>query len=291
MNKIIHFFDLDNTLWSIDTNLWLIRKNDPSKPLMILPKIESIYILNGIYKNQENLIEYNGENFWISDDLFEKIKKKRKSITLDQLGISFIEKTNPKYYEKYKFYIENIRHLRDSDNADFGILSARYSIENDHHILMSLKDKLNDIGIDINKFYYTSDHFNYKNTNKVNIDKMKVLLEHMVGYHIKGDHFEPIKQNFYQEIHFYDDEFQNINVANDIQMFLEQYLENTDDEVYDRIINRIINEKPTLYTHLITNNQLNRFDTTTIILKQPEKFPIKIQENKSIKRFNEFKKL
>jgi len=72
MEKAIHFFDLDRTLWSIETRLWLIDKNNPSKPLIRLSKEDSTYILSGIYKDQENMIEYNGKVFWISDNMFEK---------------------------------------------------------------------------------------------------------------------------------------------------------------------------------------------------------------------------
>jgi len=289
MNKAIHFFDLDRTLWSIDTRAWIIEKKNPSKPLIRLSKQEATYILSGIYKNEEHMIEYNGKMFWISEDMFEKIKKKRKNIELEDLGVSFIEKTNPDYYNKVTFFIENIRHLMGEEDIDVGILSARYSVDNDNEVLKVLKEKLAELGLEISKFYYTNDSFSMGNSNKANIDKMKILLEHMVGFHIEGNHFAPIKQNFYPEVHFYDDENQNINVANDIQSFLEEYLKNTEDEVFDRISKRIGDHDPTLYTHLITNNQLKRFDTTKVKLNQPIKFSIKLEESKSLKSFDDFK--
>ena len=289
MNKTIHFFDLDRTLWLIDVKPWIIDKNDPSKPIIRLSKDESIYILSGIYKNDENMIEYNGKVFWISDDMLEKIQKKRK-LELEDLGVSFIESTNPDFYDKVKFFIENIRHVAQEENVDIGILSARYSVDNDNELLKVLVDKLAELGLEINKFYYTSDSFSHANTNKMNIDKMKILLEHMVGFHIEGNHFVPIKQNFYETIHFYDDEAQNINVANDIQTFLEEYLKNTEDEVFERISKRIGEDDPTLYTHLITNNQLNRFKTTEVKLAQPIKFSIKLEEKRIIRGFNDFNK-
>jgi len=289
MNKAIHFFDLDRTLWSIDTRAWVIDKNNPNKPLIRLSKEESTYILSGIYKNEEQMIEYNGKVFWISEDMFNKIKKKRKSLELGDLGISFIEKTNPEYYKKVTFFIENIRHLMGKEDIDIGILSARHSVDNDNEVLKVLKDKLLELGLEISKFYYTSDSFVSRNSNKTNIEKMKVLLEHMVGFHIEGDHFVPIKQNFYPEVHFYDDENQNINIANDIQPFLEQYLKNSDDEVFERISKTIGEKNPVLYTHLITNNQLNRFETTEVKLNQPIKFSIKLEESRILRSFNDFK--
>lgn len=288
MNKTIHFFDLDRTLWSIDTKAWVIDKNFPNKPLIRLSTEESTYILSGIYKNEEHMIEYNGKTFWISEDMFEKIQKKRKTLELENIGISFIEKTNPAYFKKLKFYVENIRHIIEEEDSDLGIISARYSVENDNELLLTLKEKLSELGLEINKFYYTGDYYGHTNSNKTNIDKMKILLEHMVGFHIEGNRFVPVKQNFYENVHFYDDEHQNINVANDIQRFLEDYLKNSTDEVFERISKRIGEQNPTLYTHLITNNQLNRFDTTKVSLNQPVKFSIKLDEKKSMKRFNDF---
>jgi len=289
MNKAIHFFDLDRTLWSIDTTIWIIEKSNPSKPLIKLSKKDTTYILAGIYKNDEHTIEYNGKSFWISEDMFGKIQKKRKNIELEDLGVSFIEKTNPEYYNNVKFFIENIRHLSGVEDIDIGILSARYSVDNDNEVLKVLKDKLSELGLEIKKFYYTGDSFDLKNTTKAPIDKMKILLEHMAGFHIEDDKFIPIKQNFYQEVHFYDDENQNINVANDVQEFFEEYLKKTEDEVFNRISKRVGEQSPTLFTHLITNNQLNRFETTEITLSQPIKFSIKLDESNIMKRFNDFK--
>jgi len=288
MKKAIHFFDLDKTLWSIKSNVWIIEKNKPSKPLIKLSIEDSTYILSGIYKNEENMIEYNGNVFWISDDMLEQIQKRRKNIELEDLGVSFTEQTNPKYYTNINFFIENIRHLLGKEDIDIGILSARYSVDNDNEVLKALKEQLDELGLEIKKFFYTSDSFSPKNPPHANVDKMKILLEHMVGFHIEENYFAPIKQDFYSEVHFYDDENQNINVANDIQIFLEKYLKNTEDDVFNRISKRIDNDKPTLYTHLITNNQLDRFKSTKVTLNHPIKFSIKL-EGKIIKNFNDFK--
>ena len=71
------------------------------------------------------------------------------------------------------------------------------------------------------------------------------------------------------------DEIQNINVVNNIQYYLEEYLRNSDDEIFHKIIERIQKNKPVIYTHLISNNKLSRFKTTKIELKEPIKYSIK----------------
>lgn len=287
MNKVIHFFDLDNTLWTINSNAWVIIKDNPSKPIIILNKIELDDISNGVFKKEDNLIEYNGNQYWISDLMVDRIKKRFKNIELKDLGISFIEFTNPDYYDKIHIFLENIRHLIGNKNVEIGIISARYSVENDKNILVALKDELNKFGLSISKFYYISDSFKKRNNDKINIDKMKVIMEHVTGFHIKGDHFLPLKQDFYNEIHFYDDEIQNINTVNNIQIYLEEYIKNSEDEIFHKVISKIDKFNPVVYTHLISNNNLNRFKTTKIDIKKPIKFSIKVDENFSL-RFKDF---
>lgn len=288
MNNIIHFFDLDGTLWGVQTRAWLIHKKYPNKPLLVLTNGQFDDILSGVFKQDEIRLEYNGKVYWISKKMFNSIKKNIPSIKSDQLGISLIEKINPEYYKKLTFYKENIRHLINQTGVDIGILSGRYSEENDQKLLTLLKTEFDNIGLEINKFYYVSDYFQVKNNDKLNFKKLNILLEHLVGFKIVDDHFVPIKQDLYKEVYFYDDEFQNINVANGIQDIFEEYLRNTDDEVYKRIIFRIKELKPTLYTNLVSNNSMNRFKTNKVVLQQPKTFPIKIEEKIFISKFNKF---
>lgn len=281
MNNTIHFFDLDGTLWSVKTNAWIIDKKKPGVPILKLKDSDLKLILAGVYINDDIYIEYNGEIYWISKELYDRIKKVKPNINTKDLGISYYEKLNPKYYDNMVFFKNNIRHLVDnSEPSDIGILSARFSDEKDKKLLITLKDELKNISLDINKFYYVGDYY-YPNVNiKMSTRKANVLLEHLVGFHINKDKFVPIKQDLYREVYFYDDEPNNIYIANDIQEMLDNYLINTDDEVYNRIIKNIKEKQPTLYTNLITNNSLNRFKTTKIKLHEPIKYPIKIQENR-----------
>lgn len=287
MNKEIHFFDLDRTLWSVDTRIWIIDKRNPKRPLLRLSKEDTTYVLSGVFKKDENKVEYNGKTFWISDDMLEKINKRRKNIDLSDIGVSFIEKVNPEYYKKLKIFVENIRHLIGNSDADVGILSGRYSVDNDHELLKALKSELDQVGIKISKFYYVGTSYSSTNSDRIAIEKMRILLEHLVGFHIGDNKFLPIKQDFYPLVHFYDDEYQNINVANKIQRYFDEYLENTQDNVYERIV-RHLSEHPMLYTHLITNNQVNRFKTTEVALEKPVEFPIVVEGNTTIPNFNDF---
>ncbi len=118
----------------------------------------------------------------------------------------------------YGMTVKGCYPFRVTRGADLEVKSDKKNLR------VALKDELNKVGLSINKFYYVSDYFKNINYDKINIDKMKIILEHLTGFHIKGDHFVPIKQDFYDEIYFYDDEFQNIDSVNNIQYYFEEYI-------------------------------------------------------------------
>jgi hypothetical protein len=291
MNKEIHFFDLDGTLWDINTKGWIIDKKNPTIPLIKLTKGELSEIINGIYRDDDIVIEYNGDEYWISEEMFNKIKKLKKNIIEKDLGLSFIEMNDYSFYKDMKIYKNNFKHLIEKDNYDFGILSARNDIENDEMLLKALENELENVGIKIDKLFYVCDFFKPITTLQISYKKLNILLEHLMGFKIKNDHFIQIKQDRYDVVHFYDDDPQNIEISNDIQKILELYLRNTEEEVFDRILKNINNYKPILYTHLITNNKNNLFKTNKIEINLPTKFPIKIEETINIKKFLDFRNI
>ena len=78
MSKEIAFFDLDNTLWYIKSDVWVIDKNKPSIPILKISPVEFALIKSGIYVNDEIPIDYNNERFFISRDMMERIQRKNK---------------------------------------------------------------------------------------------------------------------------------------------------------------------------------------------------------------------
>ena len=86
MNKKIGFFDLDGTLWDNKYEVWIIDKNTPNKPLLILNPIEYTLISKGYYRKDKIQLDYNGQKYWISKDIFDKLKKKSKSENVERFG-------------------------------------------------------------------------------------------------------------------------------------------------------------------------------------------------------------
>jgi len=287
INKPIHFWDLDGTLWDIDNRIWIIDKEEPHKPIIRIDNYEKQKMLSGLYIKDGLKIQYNGEEYFISNKMFEKINKK-KIIPIERLGVSWIEFIDDSYINnsKTKFLFNNIRHLRNQD-VNICILTGRSNRVRHADILNELRKKLSEIGIEIYKIYFVSDKFYQRHNDNISLDKVHILLEHLVGLQIKDGKFKPFKQDWFNKVYFYDDEKMNIDYANDIQKIFDRVLKNTDDELFKLIIERLNSYDCVLSNNLVTNNDINLFDTHEIVLKSPSKFPIKMDDS-YIKDFNKF---
>jgi len=284
--KKLHVFDLDGTLWNIDCKIWIIDKEEPHKPILRIDRFEESKILSGLYIKDNFKIEYNGESYFISNKLFNEINKKKK-LPIERLGISWIEFNDEKYINNSKVTLlfNNIRHLRN--NGDYiCILSGRAHRDRHADILNTLRKKLQDIGIEIYKIYFVADKFYYKHNEMVSLNKLHILIEHLVGLKIDEGKFKSYKQDWFSDIYFYDDEKMNIDYANDVQKIFDRILKNTDDELFKLIMDRLSKNELTLTNNLVTNNEINPFETTKVQLKSPSRYPIKVNER--IKNFKKF---
>lgn len=292
VDKELALFDLDNTLWYIKSDIWIIDKNDPSKPILKIDPIEFALIRSGIYTKYDILVEYNGESFFISNDLVERIQRKSKNIRLRDIGISYVEFFDEEILNKkeVQLLLNNIKHLIGK-NIDIGILTARSDRKKHANLLNKLRLKLKEYGLEIDKIYFVSESIrSIGYMDKVLYDKSKILLEHLVGLSIEDNHFIPVKKDSYNKVYFYDDVKSNIINANNLQEYFDFLIRNSDDDCVEYINNRLENNTLILVNSLITNNEINPFDTTTIKLNSPIKFPLKVSDNKLTVKFENFRK-
>ena len=292
MNKEIAFFDLDNTLWYIKSDIWVIDKNKPGEPILKISPIEFALIKSGIYVNDDILIEYNGESFYISKDMMERILRKRKNIRLGNIGVSYSEFFDDDILNKkdVQLLLNNIKHLIGK-NIEIGVITARSDRKKHANLLNKLRIKLKEYGLEIDKIYFVSESIRAIGyMDKVVYDKNKILLSHLIGLNIEDNHFVPIKKDSYNKIHFYDDVKSNILNVNNLQDYFDFLVRNSDEECIEFINNRFKNNTLILVNNLITNNELNPFDTNIIKLTTPIKFPIKVVDNKLTVKFENFKK-
>jgi len=284
MNNEIAFFDLDGTLWNIkNDDIWIIDKEKPFRPVIILNHLDFSLIKAGRYRKDELPLDYNGQIYYISKDLFEKIKKKSGSENIERFGISFIPMLRKEILDKREVDIlsHNIEHLRYNKFVDIGLLTARSNQRNHSDLVNKLRLELKKIGIEISKIFFVGSGVHSGVDPKL---KSFVLLEHLLGLKIKDGRFISVKQDWYKKVSFYDDDSKNIDYANDIQDCFEELLRKTDDELFRIIIDRIETFELTLDTYLVSDNEVNRFKKSSVTLRPPLRFPIK----ESLKNYNDF---
>ncbi len=289
--KEIAFFDLDNTLWYIKSNAWVILKDKPGKPLMKIGNLEFTLINNGVYIPDGNIVEFNNEKYFVSNDFVERLERRKKNIKLSDIGISYAEYFDEDILNKKEvmFLLDNIKHLIGT-NIELGLLTARTDRSKHAELLNKLRVKLQEYGFEINKIYFVEDRLRFiGSSDKVAYDKNKVLLEHLIGLEIENDKFIPMKKDAYNRVYFYDDVKQNFLSVNLMQEYFQKLMLNSDDEVVEYVKNRLKSQTLLLMNNLITNNEVNPFDTKIIKLREPLKYPIS-SEN-FLSKFGDFKKL
>lgn len=280
----IHFFDLDGTLVNVKNYIWIIDKEDPSKPLYKMDNLEFNLVKYNFYKKDNLKVEYDDYVFYISKDIYEKVKR-RKNISLDRLGISFREWKNRKFINssEFEFLYKHIEHLSGSDQNDvkIAILTARPDRNKHSYFLNKLRIILKNLGLNLYKTYFVGDKFEIYHKEYLGYRKTIVLLEHLIGLKIKDNKFIKLRQDKFDNVFFYDDSIINIESSNSIQNIFNEIFSNSEEEIKE-IISKRLEEKPLLINNLISSNKINRFETSKIVLTSPIKYPIIIE------KFNDF---
>ena len=68
-----HFFDL-NSLITMNSKVWIVNTRTPNKPLIRISKSEFNLLRKGVYKKDNINFNIDGQTYWLSEELFNKIK-------------------------------------------------------------------------------------------------------------------------------------------------------------------------------------------------------------------------
>ena len=103
-----HFIDIDVILKS-DQKAWIVSKEDPKNPILKMETWEFNLFKSGIYKSQNNKIDFNGSIFYLPTDYMEKLKHicRKNKLDISNLAISMREFIDPEKINETKFEIDN----------------------------------------------------------------------------------------------------------------------------------------------------------------------------------------
>lgn len=279
--KKAHFFDL-TTLIEIDSRVWIVSKDNPNNPIMKITESEFNLIKRGIYKNQDNKLDIDGKLYWFPDNLIAKLKviiKKRK-LDITNISFSLQEWMNPDVIENldYKILKDNFRHLKNTTD-DIYIICSKNSKRNLNKLIEKLESELNKLGLIIKDYYFLSQTFYNRDKDEITYKKVRLLLQHLVGYKTDGNKFTNEKLNKYNKVHFYDTNNKAIELANKSDDVLNELLADTEDMLVRRIKKILRESDYSIITNLSTGNKIMPLKSEEIIV---EKYSI-------IKKFNDFK--
>lgn len=269
MSRNCHFFDIDSLI-IMDNQPWIVSKTNPNIPVMKITQSDFNLSRNGIYKSHGNKINFNGKTFWLSDNLMHKLKVKAKNqkVDISNLSISMQEFLNKDIISKidFKLNMDIIIPIKNS-NDDVYIVCSKNSKRNYEDVVERLEECLKENGILVKKYYFISDTFYNRNHDEISYKKVRLLLQHLVGYKTDGNKFIDEEIDKYDELSYYDDDKHSISLAKDSNKLLQVFLSKTDSIVKLKIKDSIKSKENKLIINEVTSNDHNKLIKTKIVIE------------------------
>lgn len=266
---IARFLDID-TILTVNSQPWIVSKHQPNNPIMKISQSDFNLMRNGIYKSHGNRLEFNGKSFWLPNDLMNRLKVKAKisKVDISNLAISMQEFLNKEIisdldFEINKNVISTIKNTQDS----IYIICSRNSKDKYEKMIQKVESKLGEFNINIKNYYYISETFFNRDHDDISYKKVRLLLQHLIGYKTEINKFTEEHITKYDEIYYYDDEVHSINLAKDINSVFQSLLSNTDPSIKSSIKDSIKSKDNILVINQVTSNENNPFITTKIMVE------------------------
>ena len=264
-----HFFDLD-VLINFDSGVWIVSKLNPKEPIIRISQSEFNLIRKGIYRKFNCVLPFGGQDYYLPENLYNslKIKCKQKRVDITDLSFSMQEYMNPEVIEKLDFSIldNNFIHLKNS-NDDIYIICSKSSKMSYEPVIKKLEEHLFNIGLKPKNYYFISETFYNRNNDDISHKKVRLLLQHLIGFKTEGDKFTDEEITKYSKIQFYEDDISTVKLASTANSVLDFILSNTEDDVKSNIKSDIKENPPCLVVNQVTGNKIQPFFSNVITLK------------------------
>lgn len=264
-----HFIDLEVIL-NAESKPWIVSKENPNIPILKIDPTDFKIFQSGIYRTQNNKIEFNGKTFWLSNEVMNKVKlaAKKYQADLSNLAISLQEYLNPQLIENIPFEIDlTIFNSIINTNDDIYIICSKNNKRNYQKQIQKLEEDLKEKGLKIKNFYYISETFMNRNEDDIAHLKIKLILQHLIGLKTEVDKIVNEEITDYTQITFYDDSKSAIELAKRVNHVLESLLMKTEKDVKLKVKDKIKNVDNVLVVKEYTHNKSNKFLETIIELE------------------------
>ena len=264
-----HFFDID-VLVEVNSKVWVISKTNPSIPIIKISKHEFNLIKRGIYKKYKQNLSIGSESYWLSEDLMNSLKVRCKNLRCDITDLSFSmqEFMNPEVIDNldFKVMVDHFQQLKNTKDVIY-VICSKNTEKNYKKVVDKLIEKMADFGLVIKDFYYLSETFYNRDKDNISHTKVKLLLQHLVGYKSDNDKFIDEEITQYDRIYFYDDESSVISLANDCNKLFDFLVSNTEDVIKSNIKDIVREDDKIIIVNKVTNNKVNPFITKEVLVE------------------------
>jgi hypothetical protein len=253
----------------MNSKVWIVNTRTPNKPLIRISKSEFNLLRKGVYKRDNINFNIDGQTYWLSEELFNKIKIKSKNnnVNISELAFSMQEFMNKDIIENGDFtiHLENIRHLKNSQD-DIYVICSKNSKRSYESLIEKLEEKLLDFGLKIKNFYFISETFYNRDRDDIVHKKVRLVLQHIIGLKTADTKFTEEEITKYDQVSLYDDDNNTIKLAKGINDVLQFLVKNSDDEIKDKVKEVLKMEECELIINHVTFNRVNPFITTKVEL-------------------------
>lgn len=262
-----HFFDIETVIRS-DAKIWIVDKSKPSDCLLKIDQSDFNLIRNGVYRSHGNLVRFAGVDYFLPDEIMNRVKvvAKNRRANSSNLAFSMREFVDPEHIGSVNHTVDVgvLRHLKNTQDDVYFICSRKAKKSYDS-IIQKVEEKLEELGI-MPKYYFVSETFYDRDEDQTSFDKIRLVLQHMVGKRSDGRKFgnEDVAQ--YDEVSLYDEDKRTIQLASEISSMLRMMLANSESSVSGAIKDVVKSKKVVLSAVLVTPNLRNRFSTKRLEL-------------------------
>jgi hypothetical protein len=277
---VAHFFDLD-TILRVDNKIWIIDVKSPKIPIYKLDQSDYNLIKRGIWRDRGERFNFNGDNYWLPENIANNLKLKCKNLKIDTFNLTF---SMQEFFNSeiigdvdYEINLDLLLPMKNTTDHLY-LICSKNNKKNYELILKKIENKFLEMGLDIKDIYYLSETFFNRKNDKIIFNKVKLLLQFLIGLKTDSDKFVNNEITKYDVVNYYDDDLENTNI--DPNDFLKYLYDNTDVVLKDKIMNVINSYNNILNINYISPNKLKRIESKTIVLSL----------NKIIKTFESFKR-
>jgi hypothetical protein len=215
-------------------------------------------------------LEISGHKYWLPENLYNQLKIvcKNNKCDVTELAFSMQEFMNSDLIKDLdsKVMIQNFQHLRNS-NDDIYVICSNNTEDNYQYLIKKLEDELTSLGLKIKKFYYLSQTFYNRDTDYISHKKVRLLLQHLVGFKTDDNLFTDEELTKYVILYYYDDEYKSLELVINANYTFHFLISNTDDMVKSKIKENLKSFDHIIHLYHVTHNGVNPFNIDKVLIE------------------------